>query len=162
MRPHSKEHIRFLKSLLKFKVQFVIIDGHASIYYGVRRTTSDLDILIEPSRLNGQKLLNAFTYLKLDVPIIQPEEFETNLILSFGLEPDAIDILNYTPGIDIHTVFKNSIAVHFSGIEVPMIDIRDLIKNKESLNRQGEKALLDKYDAEVLKKIIQSTPPSSR
>jgi hypothetical protein len=30
-----------------------------------------------------------------------------------------------------------------------------LILNKEALNRDGEKALMDKYDAEVLKKIIQ-------
>lgn len=36
-----------------------------------------------------------------------------------------------------------------------MIDIRDLIKNKEALHQEGEKALMDKYDAEVLKKIIQ-------
>lgn len=36
-----------------------------------------------------------------------------------------------------------------------MIDIRDLIQNKEALNRKGEKALMDRYDAEVLKKIIQ-------
>ncbi len=161
MRLHSKEHIRFLKSLLKFKVQFIIIGGHASIYYGVRRTTSDLDILIEPTSLNGKKLLDAFGYLNLDVPDIKPEEFETNLILSFGLEPDAIDILNYTPGIDIKTVFKNSILINFSGLEVPMIDIRDLLKNKEALNREGEKALMDRYDAEVLKKVIQrGTLPS--
>jgi hypothetical protein len=155
VRLHSKEHIRFLKSLLKFNVQFLIIGGHASIYYGVRRTTSDLDILIEPTKANGKKLLDAFSNLNLEVPEITPEEFETNLILSFGFEPDAIDILNYTPGIDIEAVFKNSISVNFSGMAVPMIDIRDLIKNKEALNREGEKALMDKYDAEVLKKVIQ-------
>jgi hypothetical protein len=38
-------------------------------------------------------------------------------------------------------------------ISARIIDIDDLIKNKESLNRPGEKSLLDKYDAEVLKKI---------
>ena len=157
MRPHSKEHIRFLKALLKFNVKFLIIGGHASIYYGVRRTTSDLDILIEPTQANGKKLLGAFSDLKLEVPEITPSEFEKNLVLAFGFEPDAIDIINYTPGIDIDAVFKNCVSVNFSGIQVPMIDIRDLIKNKEALQREGEKALMDKYDAEVLKKIIQKT-----
>lgn len=155
MRPHSKEHIRFLKSLLKFNVKFLIIGGHASIYYGVRRTTSDLDILIEPTQDNGKKLLAAFSDLNLEVPEILPSEFEKNLVLAFGFEPDAIDIINYTPGVDIEAVFKNSVSVDFSGIKVPMIDIRDLVKNKEALHREGEKALMDKYDAEVLKKIIQ-------
>ncbi len=60
MKLHSAEHIRFLKSLLKFNVKFLIIGGHASIYYGVRRTTSDLDILIEPTSSNGERLLSAF------------------------------------------------------------------------------------------------------
>lgn len=152
---HSPEHLRFLKSLLKFKVKFLIIGGHASIHYGVRRTTSDLDILIEPTMENGERLLSAFESLRLEVPDIRPEEFSSNLILSFGFEPDAVDILNYTPGIEFETVYKNSILVDFSGINIPMIDIRDLIRNKEALNRDGEKALLDKYDAEVLKKIIQ-------
>jgi hypothetical protein len=159
VRSHSKEHIRFLKSLLKFNVTFLIIGGHASIYYGVRRTTSDLDILIEPTQANGKKLLDAFSELKLEVPEITPSEFEKNLVLAFGFEPDAIDIINFTPGVDIEAVFKNSISVDFSGIQVPMIDIRDLLKNKEAVHREGEKALMDKYDAEVLKKIIQKTKP---
>ena len=38
---------------------------------------------------------------------------------------------------------------------VKLIDIRDLILNKESLNRDGKKALLDKYDAEELKEILK-------
>ncbi len=159
MRPQSKEHIRFLKSLIKFKVKFLIIGGHAAIYYGVRRTTSDLAILIEPTEVNRKKLLGAFSELNLEVPDIAPSEFEKDLVLSFGFEPDAIDIINYTPGIDIEAVFKNSISIDFSGIQVPMIDIRDLIKNKEALHREGEKALMDKYDAEVLKKIIQKAKP---
>lgn len=155
MRPHSAEHLRFLKSLVKFRVKFIIIGGHASIYHGVRRTTSDLDILIQPSKENGEKLILALSNLKLEIPLINPIEFESNLILSFGLEPDAVDILNYTPGIIFETAYKNSISVDFSGVAIQMIDIRDLIQNKEALNRTGEKALMDRYDAEVLKKIIQ-------
>jgi hypothetical protein len=76
-------------------------------------------------------------------------------VLSFGFEPDAIDILNYSPGISFDEVYKNSIKVNQEGVEIPIIDIRDLIKNKEALNRTGEKAHLDRYDIEVLKRIIE-------
>jgi len=151
----SKEHIRFLKALLKFDVKFLIIGGHAAIYHGVRRTTSDLDILVEPTQTNGKKIIAALHSLKLEVPEILPSEFEANLVLSFGLEPDAVDIINYTPGFDFATIYTNSILADFLDVRVRMIDIKDLIHNKELLNRQGEKALLDQYDIEVLKKIIQ-------
>jgi hypothetical protein len=136
-------------------VRFLIIGGHAAIYYGVNRNTGDLDILIEPTDENGDKLISALSDLKLDIPDIKKEEFLKPLVLSFGFEPDAVDIINFTPGILFEEVFSNSIKVSFAGLNVPMIDIRDLIKNKESLNRQGEKSHLDKYDVEVLKKILQ-------
>jgi hypothetical protein len=155
VRLQSKEHIHFLKTLIKFNVAFLIIGGHAAIYHGVRRTTSDLDILVRPTKSNGEKIIASLKSLKLDVPEILPSEFESKLVLSFGLEPDGVDILNFTPGIDFEAVYKNSVLADFSGLSVRMIDIRDLIRNKESLNRPGEQALLDKYDAEVLKKIIQ-------
>jgi hypothetical protein len=40
-----------------------------------------------------------------------------------------------------------------AGLNIPIINIHDLITNKEHLQREGEKSLLDKYDAEALKKI---------
>jgi predicted nucleotidyltransferase len=151
---HSSSHISFLKALQNHDVKFLLIGGHAAIYYGVNRNTGDLDILIEPTAVNGLKLITTLTSLKLEVPEILPQEFESPLVLSFGFEPDAIDILNYTPGVEFNQVFNNSILVDFDGLKIHMIDIRDLIKNKEALKRKGEKSLLDKYDVEVLKKII--------
>jgi len=152
---HSNNHILFLKALQKFEVKFLLIGGHAAIYYGVNRNTGDLDILIEPTSENGLKLLDALKYLTLEIPEIEPKEFESPLVLSFGFEPDAVDILNYTPGIEFSQVYSNSIIVDFSGLKVSMIDIRDLILNKQALKRKGEKSLLDQYDLEVLKKIIK-------
>lgn len=154
MSVHSSNHISFLKALQKHQVKFLLIGGHAAIYYGVNRNTGYLDVLIEPTSFNGQKLIAALTELKLEIPEIDLLEFESPMVLSFGFEPDAIDILNYTPGVEFNKVYENSILAEFSGLTIPLIDIRDLIRNKESLNRPGEKSYLDKYDAEVLKKII--------
>lgn len=49
-------------------VKFILIGGHAAIYYGVNRNTGDLDILIEASQENGQRLLNALKKMGLEVP----------------------------------------------------------------------------------------------
>lgn len=152
---YSKDHRKLLKSLLNHEVKFLIIGGHAAIYYGVSRNTGDLDILIEPTQANGLKIVKALKEIKLEVPDLKPEEFESKLVLSFGFEPDAVDILNFTPGIEFSEVYKNSSVVNFDGIMTHMIDIRDLIKNKENLHRDGPKALLDQYDVLILKKILK-------
>lgn len=153
---YSEEHLNLLRSLTNHDVRFMIIGGHAAIYYGVNRNTGDLDLFIEPTIENGTRIIEALKALNLEVPEIQPEEFIKNIVLTFGFAPDAVDIINYTAGITFETAYANAVITEFSGINVRIIDIRDLLKNKEALNRFGEKSLLDKYDAEVLKKIIIS------
>lgn len=107
----SQRHQEFLKSLLRHEVKFILIGGHAAIYYGVNRNTGDLDILIEPTAANGLRLF-----------------------------PSA---------------FANALEINLSDITLKVINIQDLIRNKETLKREGEKSLMDRYDAEVLKKIIK-------
>jgi hypothetical protein len=43
-------------------------------------------------------------------------------------------------------------------LRIQIIDIRDLIKNKTSLNRTGEKKLTDQQDILALRKILKSRP----
>jgi hypothetical protein len=153
---YSTEHTRLLKALVEYKVKFLLIGGHAAIFYGVHRNTGDLDILVQPTVENGLKIIQALESLNMELPEIHASEFEKSLILSFGLEPDAVDILNYTPGIIFEAAYAKSRNINFQGIDVLIMDIEDLIHNKESLSRDGAKALLDKYDVEVLKKILKS------
>jgi len=40
---YGKDHQALLRALLKHHVKFLIIGGHAAIYYGVNRTTGDFD-----------------------------------------------------------------------------------------------------------------------
>ena len=136
-------------------VKFLIVGGQAAIYYGVRRGTGDLDLLIEPTRENGEKILNAFHQLNLIVDEIKPEEFEQPLFFGLGFEPDAVDILTTTPGIDFQSAYDNAQEIQDTDIVIKIISIGDLIKSKESLNRGEEKSLMDKYDVAVLKKIMR-------
>ncbi len=46
-------------SFQKNDVKYVIIGGIAAVLYGVPRATFDLDVLIEPTRQNAERLLRA-------------------------------------------------------------------------------------------------------
>jgi hypothetical protein len=67
----SDPHYNFLESLSRHGVRYMIVGGQAAIYYGVRRGTGDLDILIEPTAENGQRLLQVFNELQLEVDEIK-------------------------------------------------------------------------------------------
>ncbi len=152
----NEAHQKFLKLIIKHKVEFVLIGGYAVILHGGDRTTSDIDLLVKPTKENGQNLLNAFKEGNFDAADIELNEFETELFLSFGFEPEAIDIMTFTKGINYEEVDVNANLINIDGFIIKMIDIRDLIKNKESLNRSGSKGLLDSYDAARLKEILQN------
>ncbi|MBC7388951.1 MAG: hypothetical protein H7329_07070 [Opitutaceae bacterium] len=147
-------HKTFLLALIKNNVVFLLIGGYAVILHGADRTTSDIDLLIRPSKENGTKVIKTFIDNGLDPGDLIPEEFEQELFLSFGFEPKAIDITTFTKGITFEEAFLNSSNIDFDGVVLKIIDIRDLIKNKLSLRRTGNKALLDKYDAAELQRIL--------
>jgi hypothetical protein len=156
MNLYSDEHKQVLEAFIRHKVKFLLIGGFAAIYYGVNRNTGDIDILIEPSKENGLHVVEALKSLELEMPDFQPEEFEKKLVLAFGFPPDAVDILNETPGINFEEAYEKSVTVNLDNLNVRIIAIHDLIRNKESLQRSGEKAHLDQYDLAVLKKIAQN------
>ncbi len=147
-------HKSFLQALIYNNIEFILIGGYAVILHGADRTTSDIDLLIRPTKDNGKKLIQTFINYGLDPGDLRPEDFEQELFLSFGFEPDAIDIMTFTKGITFEEAFLNSSNIDFDGINLKIIDIRDLIKNKLSLERTGNKALLDKYDAAELQRIL--------
>ncbi len=150
-----RTHDRILRKFLFHDVEFVLIGGHASIYHGVERTTSDLDILVRPTHKNGVKIIAACKDLGLDVSGLTPEDFTTNNVFCFGMIPNGVDILNYSVGISIDTIFENAVSSKIDSMRLKIIDIRDLLKNKQSIKRTSDKNLVDQQDIIALKRIIE-------
>jgi len=55
-------------SFQKNDVKYLVIGGIAAVLYGVPRATFDLDILIEPTIENADKLLIALSEAGLELP----------------------------------------------------------------------------------------------
>ena len=152
----SKVHERVLRKFILFDVEFVLIGGHAVVFYGVRRTTSDIDILVRPTLDNGMKILKAFQSLKLQTDDIIPSDFTKEQVFTFGLEPDAVDILTFSKGIPIDDIFRNAIKTRVENLTISVIDIKDLLKNKEAIERPAEKGLVDQQDILALRRILKA------
>jgi hypothetical protein len=152
----SKVHEQILRKFLSHGVDFVLIGGHAAVFYGVRRTTADIDILVRPTLENGKKIIKAFKELKLEMDEISSEDFAKDNIFTFGVEPDAVDILTFSKGVSLESIFDNAIHKKIDELKIYIIDIRDLLKNKENLNRSSEKKLVDQQDILALRRILKT------
>ena len=151
----SRAHERILRKFVSHNVDFVMIGGHAVVFYGVRRTTSDIDILVRPTVENGTRILEAFKSLKLDAVEIAASDFAKEQVFTFGMEPDAVDILTFSRGVSVDAIFENAISVRIDDLRLRMIDIKDLLTNKEKIKRSSEKGLVDQQDILALRRILK-------
>jgi predicted nucleotidyltransferase len=134
----NEDFVDFLTSLNDNDVEYILVGGYAVIFHGYNRTTGDLDVWINPTVENYQKLMKAFLKFGLspfDMTEAKFLDITKNDVFTFGRTPVCIDILTKVSGLNFSETFSNAAHRNFSGIQVRIIDIRDLIKAKKAANR---------------------------
>jgi predicted nucleotidyltransferase len=141
-----------LIELNKNNVQYLIVGGYAVNYYGYRRTTGDLDLLIKPDNgLNKDNLIKSFKNLGVSTTALNrlnKLDFTKPLIFIDGEEPFKIDFMTKISGVDFTDAWEKRVPVEIDGIKVNFINLNDLLISKISSNR-----LQDKLDVEKLQEI---------
>ena len=116
----------------------MIIGGYAVILHGHSRTTGDIDIWVNKTEENYEKLLLAFSDFKMPISGMTKEIFlkDNNIdVFTYGRPPVCIDIMTHVKGVIFKDAFPNSTLRKVDGIEVRLIDYRDLISAKKASGR---------------------------
>ncbi len=134
-------------ALNRAKARYLVIGGIACILHGYARATEDIDILIERTAENADRILKALATLGYGFA----REWTATEILK-----RQITVVGDDPRVDIFTVAwsikyaqaaPRSDTVAVAGVRIPLIGIDDLIETK----RTGR--LQDAADIEVLEEI---------
>lgn len=134
----NKDYKGFLKLLKYHKVKYVIIGNYAYSCYVEPRSTIDLDILIESTRENAEKMVKALEEFGFKPEDVKWRYFaEKGNEIQLGYEPLIIDILTSIPGVTWNEVWKNRVRGVFGNgnILVNFIGKKQLIKCKKTSNR---------------------------
>ena len=140
----EKDYEEFLGLLNKHSVRYCIIGSHALAFHARPRYTKDIDILVEASLDNAERILSAlnefgFGSLKLGV-----EDFSSKgNIIQLGYEPVRIDIITSLKSLDFSDIWQNRVQGSYGNQTVNFIDRRNLIKSKKISNRTQDKADLE-------------------
>ncbi|MBK9638828.1 MAG: hypothetical protein IPO63_13830 [Bacteroidetes bacterium] len=90
------EFKRILLVLIKHDVRFMLIGGYAVIFHGYERSTSDMDIWLEPTEENKDAFINAFKEINVNestIEQLQKLDFSQPQVFYFGESPKRIDFL---------------------------------------------------------------------
>jgi hypothetical protein len=155
---HFSEDVQeFLYLLDKYQVKYVIVGGEAVIYYGYARLTGDVDFFFELAPENVVRLYKVLTeFWEGEIPGIKSQEelLEDGVIIQFGVPPNRIDLINKIEGIIFDDAWKDKIIEKIISdnqiIPVYFIGIRQLVKNKASLDRPK-----DQEDLKYLRKKME-------
>ncbi|MFM7593441.1 MAG: hypothetical protein ACKO85_16740, partial [Isosphaeraceae bacterium] len=104
--------------------------------FGCPRATGDLDIWIGHSNKNAElawKALLAFGAPLNNIEITDLASSDT--VFQIGVRPERIDIITTIDGIEFSDAWRRHRVIDLGGLEVNVIDLDDLILNKQSTGR---------------------------
>jgi hypothetical protein len=128
----------FIAALNANKVNYILIGGYSVIIHGYSRTTGDMDIWVERSSENYQKLKKAFAQFGMPVFDMTESNFLDHPswdVFTFGRPPSSIDIMVKAKGLDFDTCFKQSMLYEEDGLHIRTIAYQDLLKAKSATGR---------------------------
>lgn len=122
-------------SFQNHKVKYLVIGGIAAVLHGVPRATFDLDILIEATPVNAQRLLEAMLETKMGTAaLITADELVRHEITIFR-DRVRIDVQTSTPGLVFAEAWKNRNTMEYQGQKLFVVSKQDLVASKKAAGR---------------------------
>jgi hypothetical protein len=127
--------IELLSTLSASKVRYLIVGAHAVAFHGHPRFTKDLDVWVEPSSENAQRVWHALKRFGAPLADMTPEDFANpRIVYQMGAPPHRVDVMSGIDGVEFDEAWPRrgrgelgGQIVHFVGRE-DLQDLRDVRK----------------------------------
>ena len=123
------------RSFQRHEVRYVVIGGIASILHGVPRATFDLDILIESTPENAQRLLDALLEAGLGTAALTSVQGLLANEITIFKDRVRVDVQTATPGLVFTDAWLRRKTVTYNGQEFFILSKEDLVRSKRAAGR---------------------------
>ena len=145
----NSDFSELLNLLRVHKVRYLIVGGYAVMKYTEPRFTKDLDLWIENSPGNAQRLHRALTVFGAPVSGYSPQDFiRSGMVHQIGVPPLRVDLLTSLPGLSFRDAWQRRVVSRVGGDRLLFLSLRDLIWSKRKAGR-----LQDRLDLQNLEKV---------
>jgi len=124
------------RSFQQHDVKYVVIEGIASVLYGVPRATFDMNILMEATPENAERLLRALLDAGLaTASLTSPDDLLAHEITIFK-DRVRIDVQTSTPGLSFKQAWDHRQVMSYEGQQFYIVSKEDLIRSKRAAGRE--------------------------
>jgi|SRR5882762_1873657 len=140
----QKDLREFIALLSTLEVRFLVVGAFAVAYHGYFRYTKDIDVFIEQSNENAQRLVEAIKRFGFaDLRLTREDFLQANQVIQLGIEPNRVDVLTSLSGIKFDEAWASREHGEIDGIPVSFISREMLKRNKAASGRLQDLADLE-------------------
>jgi hypothetical protein len=143
----NQDFREFLQLLNANQVRYLVVGGYAVALHGYPRYTKDIDVWIEMTPQNADRIIQALEQFGFGALGLKREDFlQEDTIIQLGYPPRRIDILTTLLGVNFEDCFGIRNVVIINDVPVNFIDLESLRKNKMATGRAQDLADLENLD----------------
>ncbi len=133
------EFSELLRLLNDHEVKYLVLGGYAVAYHGYPRTTGDLDLWIEQTEENADRVVGALRAFGFDVPELEAALFlDEDRIVRMGHPPLRVEILTSASGVAFGDCYEERIVETLGGAQADIIGLQCLKANKRASGRHKD------------------------
>jgi hypothetical protein len=147
--------LKFVAIMQTEKVRYMLIGGMAVNYYGVNRTTQDMDLWLAPTTENKYSfmiVLQEMGYQKEELEDLEQADFTIPQVFSVWIGSEPLDCLTFVhKSLDFDDAEKNMKRLHLQNEALLNIVSLDYLREMKIKSHRPK----DWHDVSLLDKIIQ-------
>jgi predicted nucleotidyltransferase len=154
-RPASVDDLKLLlHALNEHGVDYLLIGGYALYTLGYQRGTVDIDVVLRPTREQGEKVKTALLLLPDGVAKdLDPEWFAEGETIRVA-DAFVVDLMFNAGGETYESLLPYAVTIDLDGVPVRTLNIEGLLKTKQTVREK------DKLDREVLERALMELKKS--
>ncbi len=149
-RPASVDDLKLLlRALNDHGVDYLLIGGYALYALGYQRGTTDIDVVLRPTREQGERVKQALLLLPDKVAEeLMPEWFTEGETIRVA-DAFVVDLMFSACGETYESLLPYAVTIDFENIPVRTLNLEGLLKTKQTSRDK------DKLDRVILERALE-------
>jgi hypothetical protein len=125
-----RDLVEMLSAFADAGVRYLVVGGHAVSLHARPRTTKDLDVWLDASRENVERVCEALERFGVPEAIVRAlRSARAHEIVWMGRVPARVDFLQTLPGLEFQPAYERRVTVRLDGVPVDFVGREDLLRN---------------------------------
>jgi hypothetical protein len=139
MEPYQ-DYVELLQAFNAARVRYLLVGALAVSHYTQPRYTKDMDVWIEPTPRNAERVFRCLVKYGASMERATPKDFSVKgTVFQIGVEPVRIDVITDIAGLRFSPAWSKRKKIKFGPAWANIVGLDDLVRAKRASGRPQDK-----------------------